>query len=334
VAAQPAAAENKLFTFWMILGSKIPFMPMVQALMVGAAAFAPLRVSVLHTESIKRAFMASVESDPNSLSLMRKYSDGAVRICGLVFGKWYACVIPHESESGENGSPDICIWHLGSIDHMLKSGNREEAEGAAEKSRSQAKIPVRYFTRGSNRYDGHNEDSVSFDKVPTPQQQAILDAISLHAAERKGRVDFIHGPPGTGKSSMALWIAALINPENPVVIRYNPNDPGCCIHDINDMVNSVAKGKAVVVIDEGDELIIRCVKGRGDKAATVPHPHLNTQVTDKSSLHGLLDDIAMLYPNIHLLMTSNRTPKQIARACGGDASTTRNARMTVHHLTA
>jgi hypothetical protein len=330
-ASPPAAAggNNMFLAFWMIIGSKIPFDLFLESLMVGVssnpviAKYMPLKRNVLLNESIKRAFMANVEKDGSACSMTRKYADGTVRICGLVFGKWYVCIIPYEpSSEGRTGA--ITVYSVGPIDHMFEKDNDDDDDDDA-KPKPKA---VQVYTPGSNRYDGYNMDTMTRVEDPTPAQQAILDDISRTMVPDEGCIDLIYGLPGTGKSRMAYMIAKLINPKKPVVVRYNPSAPGYGIHDV--VNNLLSTGKGVILMDEGDSLFVDCFKG--GKQAIVPHEHLNTQVTDKASLNALLDDIKHLYPNVHLVITSNRTPEQITKACGGDGSVTRPGRMNCHAL--
>ena len=355
----PTNGASIFLTVWLIIGSKIPFDRFLQSLNV---VFGIVEVNVLHTESIKRAFLANVEKDPGARSVTHKYADGAVRICGLVFGlgsfriggrvfgrgsAWYVSDIPSEA-SGEQGSGEITVYSPRDqpIAHMFeKDGcnnkcnsavDGNNADDAVDGSTATAKVSeVTFFQRPTSRYDGYDKTIVQTTDVPTPKQQAILDRVQRSIEEEtgpeRGRVYFFYGPPGSGKTHMAEFLAILLNPENPMVIDHVPDEPGQSLNYVNDL-GETAKGKFVVRFDEFDKRIIECLRMDAKGTVAIPHQHLNTEVTDKSSLHRMIDGVPRKYPKMVIVITSNQSAEEITEACGGDRSTFRDNRMEIIFL--
>lgn len=140
--------------------------------------------------------------------------------------------------------------------------------------------------------------------VPMGQQKTIVDTIIEDYIKRRHTVAFIHGKPGTGKSMIGILIANRFASSFCNTIKpWQPGDTlGCLVSE----VEPTAQKPLIIVFDEIDLTITKIHEG-------IPqHKNVPTVVSDKSGWNHMLDSIQRgMYPNIILLMTSNRGPEFI-----------------------
>jgi hypothetical protein len=141
--------------------------------------------------------------------------------------------------------------------------------------------------------------------VPTDAQKAMIDSVVSEFRKRRARTltVFIHGSPGTGKTSSAMLLADALGATFSK--SFNPCEPG---DKLTSVVRAVEPTKArphVQLLDEFD-IIVRKVHA----GAVVLHKNIPTSVHDKTTLNGFLDDMLWI-SNTVLVCTSNASKDEI-----------------------
>jgi hypothetical protein len=139
---------------------------------------------------------------------------------------------------------------------------------------------------------------------PMGQQGDIVNAIVNDYMKRKHTVAFIHGKPGTGKSMVGILIANRFSSSFCNTLK--PWQPGDTIGNILSEIEPTAQKPLIIVFDEIDLTLLKIHEG------IPPHKNVPIIVPDKSGWNNMLDTIQRgMYPNIILIMTSNRGPEFI-----------------------
>jgi hypothetical protein len=114
----------------------------------------------------------------------------------------------------------------------------------------------------------------------------------------------IYGPPGTGKSMIGILVtnefaSSFCNTLKP----WMPGDTLSCL--LNE-VEPTPQKPLILVFDEFDMVIYKIHIG-------IPiHKNVPTSVPDKAGWNHMLDSIQRgMYPNIILILTSNKNPEYI-----------------------
>lgn len=140
--------------------------------------------------------------------------------------------------------------------------------------------------------------------VPMGQQKSVIDTIIADYMKRRHTVAFIYGKPGTGKSMIGILIANRFSSSFcNTIYPWQPGDTlGCLVTE----VEPTAQKPLIIVFDEIDLTIMKIHEG-------IPqNKNIPIVVSDKSGWNHMLDSIQRgMYPNIILIMTSNRDPEFI-----------------------
>ena len=150
------------------------------------------------------------------------------------------------------------------------------------------------------------------DGTPSIEQEKILSSIRLERQNNKGpTILFISGPSGTGKSSIALFLA------HEYGLHYIPwslKNPGCVINQAFEQAGD--KG-AVIAFEEIDDVIIPAFNG----GIKVDSDCAKQDIVTKSDWNSLFDRInRMANKNLIFVLTSNLSEQELIQKCGGDSS--------------
>jgi hypothetical protein len=135
------------------------------------------------------------------------------------------------------------------------------------------------------------------------QQRQIMMRIKDQLESKSSCVALIHGSSGTGKSMVALLLAADL--KSYYCNSLKPWQPGDSLSSICSEIEPTTKKPLVLVFDEFDGPLQRIHSN-----AIENHKKTTTAVQDKQGWNKMLDDIARgLYPNVILILTTNKTPE-------------------------
>ena len=139
--------------------------------------------------------------------------------------------------------------------------------------------------------------------TPHPAQYTIIKRIQmlLTRKEHPHAVIYLHGPPGTGKSMIAILLALEISGAYCNTLK--PWQPGDTIANLWNEVEPTEKRPLVIVFDEFDIAFLRIHTGIPlDKTTPIA-------VQDKSGWNRMFDDFDLgMYPHTVLVLTSNKGP--------------------------
>jgi hypothetical protein len=160
---------------------------------------------------------------------------------------------------------------------------------------------------------------------PNEAQQKIVNS-ELDIFKSKGSaVFFISGPCGRGKSMTAVFLAKALNAM--YCEDCTPWEPGDSVQsmymDFQHDTLGKKPGPIVVCFDEIDVVLEKM------HAKQIPNNEtVQTSVRDKMGWNKLFSKIERgLYPNLIIVMTSNKSPEEIILALGNDRSILRKGRI-------
>lgn len=123
-------------------------------------------------------------------------------------------------------------------------------------------------------------------------------------SEEKSVVAYIHGEPGSGKSTVPLLLAHQIN--GSYCKSFDPTDPGDLLDKLYATVSPTKEKPLVLCMEEIDVMINRI-----HNRSVVSHKHIHVPLRNKESWNSLFDDLKRLYPYLIVIMTSNVHPETI-----------------------
>lgn len=162
------------------------------------------------------------------------------------------------------------------------------------------------YTRGGSYYSvWFRKRTVTIDSVqPRPQQLALIEQIEATFKKQRHCVAYIHGPPGSGKSMLGPLLAIRLNAAYCNTLK--PWQPGDTLAELYGEAETSHEKPLIVSFDEIDTALLRIHGG------IEAHKSLTTLITDKSSWNHFMDEIARgMYPNLIILLTTNRAPEFI-----------------------
>ena len=138
-----------------------------------------------------------------------------------------------------------------------------------------------------------------------PEQLEILDKIKSFHDIHKQTVVFLHGKPGVGKSMIGILLA---NKYNGVYCdTFVPWEPNDTLVSILTEAMPCKKRPLILVLEEID---IAIQKIHSDEIQT--HKHFPILIHNKTSWNRFFDRIQRgIYPNVIVLLTSNKPPEHI-----------------------
>ena len=160
--------------------------------------------------------------------------------------------------------------------------------------------------------------------TPTEQQQKIIDHQIEIFTKKKSAVFFLSGPCGRGKSMTAVFLAKALS--GMYCEDCTPWEPGDSIQSMymDFQVQTNKENKPLIVcLDEIDVVLEKMHANKIPNNETV-----QTSVRDKVGWNKLFSKIERgLFPNLIIVMTSNKSPEEIKKDVGNDPSLLRLGRV-------
>ena len=234
------------------------------------------------------------------ISSMYKYQYGECKNNGIIFSYFCVGFIFEKVEERQK------IQEL----YILLTKKRYESLIKDDDDLEIGKIQVvtgteieRYDREGSYFRLYYTPRKILFENDPTESQRVNQDHIVFCIKQfynlKKHCTAFIHGMPGSGKTSIAYLLAIELN--GTVCKTFNPIEPNDTLSNLIDRVKP-SKSKPLIILMDEINTTIRKIHSQ----TIVPHKDIPIPVFDKTSFNGFLDD--MKYnPYIILLLTSNES---------------------------
>jgi hypothetical protein len=157
--------------------------------------------------------------------------------------------------------------------------------------------------------------------IPLPHQQPIVKEIVDHYDENKHTVVFLHGPPGSGKSIIGILLTNYYSSSYCESLQLWK--PGDTFDNLYSEVDPTEDKPLIILLNEIDIGLIEITKGIPD------HKNIDISIQNKTGWNNLFDSIHLgMYPNVIIILTSNKTPKFINDL---DPSYLRDERIDISH---
>jgi hypothetical protein len=182
-------------------------------------------------------------------------------------------------------------------------------EDEARPPKNEAKVlkePISIYERlGSFHHPWFKKRNFTLQSIlPRPNQAKVIDQMKEHLDRVGHTVAYLYGPPGSGKSMIGLLLANIYNGSYCNTLR--PWQPGDSLAALYSEVEPTAGQPLIIAFDEIDDPLIKIHSGID------AHKSLPILVHDKPSWNHMLDEIQRgMYPNMIIIMTSNKTPEFI-----------------------
>ena len=139
---------------------------------------------------------------------------------------------------------------------------------------------------------------------PRPEQIAIIDTIKGHYKKTYHTVAMLHGPPGTGKSMISLFLTDTMKGKYCNTLK--PWQPGDSLANLYREAEPSENNPLIVAFDEFDSPLIEI------HAGIQPHKEIPIHVPNKQGWNMMFDQIDRgVYPFLIVVLTTNKTPEFI-----------------------
>ena len=222
---------------------------------------------------------------------------------GWICGKWFIGYI-HVVSGERNETRDL--WLLCSKTYYEQNVQQNETDENGKTKK------ITYWTRENCFWRLlYNSRQINLPKFPVNQyQQTTIDKI-MEVFNKKGNaVCLLFGRPGGGKSMTAQYLCAeFLKTKKGVSFckSHKPYEHGDNFDSFYNQVNPTEDFPLVLVLEEIDGLIVDL-----HRREIIQGQHNPIQIKNKTDWDTFLDDFnenQMLYPNIVLIMTTNKTPE-------------------------
>ena len=217
---------------------------------------------------------------------------------GFIYGFWFIGFI-YETV-GERGSSSSILYMLCSNKYFSQISDNKIGEDAKPGAK-QVTIHERYGNFFCLQYRKRKLNISAY--KANQAQQVIIDPIVHMYNEKYHVVAYVYGAPGSGKSLLAMLVAAELN--GTFCQTFNMTHPGDNFSELYYCVEPSKNKPLIILLDEVDMILDSIINKR------VPHhKYIPISVIDKNGWNMFFDNIDRGYfPNVVFIMTSNQTPE-------------------------
>jgi hypothetical protein len=139
--------------------------------------------------------------------------------------------------------------------------------------------------------------------VPIGDQPFVVESIISQYLTRGRATIFLHGSPGTGKSTVGYLLAKELR--GRYCHTFNPSDPGDTIHELFNSCEVDSSTPLIVVLEEVDTIFEAITSKK-----LLMSPDIPTQVYSKATWTAFLDDMVFM-KHVVLILTSNTSKAEL-----------------------
>jgi hypothetical protein len=217
---------------------------------------------------------------------------------GIIIGKWFIGYIS-ENDSGEKKSQTFyLIMRRKDYCEIKKTIDTKKFNTSDEPEKNPCKVHIWHST-GNKWWRDYTSCIVDWSHiVPQVNQIGIVENIIklYHENRTNSVVAYIHGPPGSGKTSIGLIIAKEL--KSHYYDGWRPLSEGNLFSGIYSHVGPDKEQPLVVVINEIDTYIDKLDKQKQVK-------DVERQFDGKSDWNDFFDLVGMRYPYVIIIATGN-----------------------------
>jgi hypothetical protein len=237
---------------------------------------------------------------------------------GYAIGRWYIASI---SITSAGLGDEYLIWII-ATKSSFHSLTNEEVKLQTDYTPLTTKLPDTQLTivsrAGSLFHVYYKQRVISIELSPIGEQKTIIDSIVVEYTKKKHLVVLLHGDVGTGKSMIGFLVAKEVGGYYCNTAKFW--EPGDTTNALFCDIEVTEAKPLIICFDEVDTTIHMIHKG------IERHKSLSIQLQGKTQWNTFLDEIQMgLYPNIILILTTNKSPETIGNET--DPSYLRNGRV-------
>jgi len=215
--------------------------------------------------------------------------------CGYFFNRTFVGYIATTFNPSE-------AWLI-CTDQAFKELTMRKEEKIVEEGKIDVDVSVDVWDRvGSYESPWFKKRRLTISLEPRLEQQKIMQQIKDELKTKTSCVALIHGVAGTGKSMVALLLAADLKAYYCNSLK--PWQAGDSVSFICSEIEPSRQKPLVLVFDEFDGPLKRIHDN-----VIESHKKTTTAVQDKQGWNKMLDDLARgLYPHVILILTTNKSP--------------------------
>ena len=175
------------------------------------------------------------------------------------------------------------------------------------------KTHISYWERSGNSYCyRYDNREISYPKLEPYENQKFIISETIrimNEKESKTSVILLSGPPGTGKSTIATFLAnkllsQLIDKLDKVnyIDTFNPTTPGDDFGKIYRKISPTSNSPLIIVLEEIDIIINKIYNNIPD------HKYIPIQIQNKTGWNIWFDKLDKgFYPHVYIIMTTNKS---------------------------